>query len=110
MALHKAFEEQYEALAEHNDEIAERVRMLGFRAPGSMKEFLATSEVKETQEVPGEDKMLAILLEDNETFIRQLRSVIELAADKGDETTNDTLIPILSSFEKRCWMWRSYFA
>ncbi|NJP03959.1 DNA starvation/stationary phase protection protein [Candidatus Gracilibacteria bacterium] len=110
MALHKAFEEQYEALIEHNDSIAERIRMLGFRAPGSMKEFLATSEVKETQDVPGEDKMLEILLADDETFIRQLRSVIELAAEKGDEATNDVLIPILSSFEKRCWMWRSYFA
>jgi starvation-inducible DNA-binding protein len=110
MPLHKAFEEQYEALFAHNDEIAERILMLGFKTPGSMKEFLALSLVEETQERPEEEKMLKILLADNETFIRQLREGIAVAAKNGDEATNDTLIPILSSFEKRCWMWRTFFA
>ena len=39
-SLHEQFEEQYTELADAIDEIAERIRALGHKAPGSFKEFL----------------------------------------------------------------------
>ena len=38
--LHTMFEEQYQELAEAVDDIAERIRAIGHRAPGSFKEFM----------------------------------------------------------------------
>ena len=51
-SLHKMFEGQYEELAEAVDTLAERVRQLGFKAAGSMKEFLSLSHLKESVKTP----------------------------------------------------------
>ena len=50
--LHLMFETQYTALALAVDEIAERIRALGFPAPGSYSQFAKLSTVKEATEVP----------------------------------------------------------
>lgn len=47
--LHAQFQSQYEELADAVDEVAERLRALGQRAPGSMKEFLALGSLPEAQ-------------------------------------------------------------
>src|SRR4051812_11323947 len=44
-ALHKLTENQYEELAEAVDTIAERIRALGYPAPGSFGEFLELSDI-----------------------------------------------------------------
>lgn len=107
--LHALFEAQYSAQAETIDEIAERLRALGGVAPGSMKEFLKLSRLDEQ---PGgtleSSKMLAILLTDHETVIRQLRADIETADKAGDAGTNDFLVGILEAHEKTAWMLRAH--
>ena len=47
-SLHKFFEEQYEKLAETIDELAERIRMLGKKAPGSLQRFLELTSLEES--------------------------------------------------------------
>ena len=57
--LHKLFEEQYGALAEANDEIAERIRALGVAAPASYSAFARLAGIQEQPRVPdgrGDDK------------------------------------------------------
>ncbi|MGH7152208.1 MAG: Dps family protein, partial [Planctomycetota bacterium] len=49
--LHKFFEEQYEALDEVVDDVAERARSLGGPSAGTLKEFLGATRLKES---PGE--------------------------------------------------------
>lgn len=108
-ALHKFFEEQYTELAETIDEVAERIRMLGGVAPGSMKEFLKLARLDEQ---PGgkleAEKMIAALLSDHESVIRSLREAIEIAGGAGDAGTNDFLTGLLEDHEKKAWMLRAH--
>ena len=108
-SLHALFESQYTALAETIDEIAERIRMLGAVAPGSMKEFLKLARIDEQ---PGgkleAEKMIAALLSDHEAIIRTLREDVEKAGQAGDAGTNDFLVGLLESHEKTAWMLRAH--
>ena len=46
-SLHEMFEEQYQDLQEAVDEIAERIRALGFLAPGSLSQFLKLATIED---------------------------------------------------------------
>lgn len=110
-SLHKFLEEQYEALAEAVDEVAERIRKLGGRSPGSFKQFLELATLKEQDSdhpVSG-DEMLKILLQDHESVIRNLRKGIEEANGLHDDGTGDLLIDNIRFHEKAAWMIRSHF-
>lgn len=60
--LHALFQTQYTELARAIDEIAERIRALGFRVPGSYSEFVKLSSISETLGVPSAENMLHELL------------------------------------------------
>src|SRR6186713_720204 len=55
--LHLMFETQYTELATAVDAVAERIRALGFFAPGSYVEFAKLSSIKENESVPKADAM-----------------------------------------------------
>lgn len=108
--LHEFFEEQYTALALAIDETAERIRMLGGVAPGSMKEFLEMARLEERQGEPidGNDALNS-LDGDHEAVIRQLRKDIDKCADEfQDQGTADFLTGLLRAHEKTAWMLRSF--
>ncbi|MFN7709681.1 MAG: Dps family protein [Holosporales bacterium] len=108
--LHEFFGEQYEALFEAIDDIAERIRQLGFRSPGSLAEFLALSKISELKpnDVLNEDDMLRALLADHETVIALLRDALTKIEDSNDEGSIDFLIGRLQDHEKMAWMLRSH--
>lgn len=107
-SLHLFFEKQYRELAEALDEIAERIRMLGERAPGSLKQFIEVSSLKESNGDLTAEEMLVELLKDHEALCRFIRERIELASKLGDEGTQDLLIQRLRAHEKMAWMLRSH--
>src|SRR5690625_3946195 len=65
-SLHEQFEEQYTELVEAIDEIAERIRALGFRAPGTYKEFESLTSIEEDSDQPDAKEMVSRLVEGNE--------------------------------------------
>ncbi len=108
--LHALFQKQYEELEGTVDELAERVRALGHVPLGSLREFLEAARLRET---PGKllapEKMLAALLEDHESVIRNLRQDLEAcAARHRDAGTSDMLTGLMESHEKTAWMLRSH--
>lgn len=110
-SLHLFFEKQYEEIATTIDEVAERIRQLSVKAPGSMAEFLKLARLsEETAGVyPDENTMIANLLADHESIIRQLREDINMAdEDCGDIGTADFLTGLLEGHEKKAWMLRSF--
>lgn len=107
--LHKFWQEQYEELAEANDIIAERIRMLGEVTPGTLKQFLKLTTLKEVEGVPSGDEMLRDLLKDHEQMIKNIRKGIDRSTELGDQGTADMLIQRLRSHEKAAWMLRSHF-
>lgn len=108
--LHKFFEEQYEALDEILDEVAERVRQVGFNAFGTLAQFSKFARIKEqVGDLPAADKMIANLLADHETIIRSLREDLKKAdEDYNDAGTSDFLTGIIEQHEKMAWMLRAH--
>ncbi len=100
-------EEQYEALAGFVDEIAERIRMMGGRAPGSMREFIGLATLTESEEPMSSEAMLQTLLNDHQRMCDILRKHIKECQAQGDEGTADLLIQQLRHHEQVCWMIRS---
>lgn len=109
-SLHKFFEEQYEALAEATDDIAERIRALQFKAPGSMKQFLEITNLAEGENDLSANAMIQQLIEDHETIANQIRPWIPDSQKLKDEATADLFIERLRFHEKSAWMLRSHFA
>lgn len=106
--LHEQFEEQYTELAEAIDEIAERIRAIGFRAPGSFKEFNEIASIEEDTDQPKAMEMVKRLAKANEQVIRTAREALKPAQEADDEATIDLLTERLSVHSKTAWMLRSH--
>jgi starvation-inducible DNA-binding protein len=110
--LHIFFEKQYTELAEITDEVAENVRQFGGFSLGTLAEFQEKSRLKEKPGVlPDADGMVADLLADHETIIREVRKAIK-ATDEELEAADaaDFLTAILEQHNKMAWMLRSIAA
>ena len=109
-ALHTMFETQYTEQWTALDELAERIRALGFNAPGSYSEFAQLSSIKEA---PGQTgtlawhEMVQQLVSGNEAFCRTARKVLKAADSAGDDPSVDLLTTRLQTHEKYAWMLRS---
>ncbi|MGP1397365.1 MAG: Dps family protein [Inquilinaceae bacterium] len=108
--LHVMFEEQYTELAAAVDEIAERIRALGFPAPGTYTAYSKLTSLSEEEGVPTAEKMIAQLVEGQEAVVRTARSVFPAAEKAGDEPTADLLTQRMQIHEKTAWMLRSMLA
>ena len=108
--LHLMFEAQYNELALAVDLIAERIRALGVRAPGSYLEFAALSSITEDEDQPDAEEMIRRLVIGQETVARTARSVFPVVERASDEPTADLLTQRLQVHEKTAWMLRSMLA
>ncbi len=105
--LHLMFEEQYTELATAVDDVAERIRTLGFPAPGTYQQFADLSSIKETLGIPEATEMVRVLTEDNETVVRTARRILPIAQAANDESTASLLSDRMVIHEKTAWMLRS---
>jgi len=108
--LHLMFETQYNELALAVDLIAERIRALGFPAPGTYREFSQLSSIKEEEGVPSAQDMIRLLVEGQEAVVRTARSVFPVVDKANDEPTADLLTQRMQIHEKTAWMLRSLLA
>ncbi len=108
--LHKFFAEQYEAIDDFVDDVAERARTLGGYAIATLGEIVEAARLKEHRgQYPSANDMLENLLADHETLVRQLRADADAAAGKyHDAGTNDFLVGLMEEHEKMAWMLRSF--
>ena len=106
-SLHAMFEAQYTELSGAVDEIAERIRALGFPAPGSFSQFARLATVKEEESEPNAQDMIRALAKDQETVVRTARAIFPVVDDAHDEPTADLLTSRMQVHEKTAWMLRS---
>jgi starvation-inducible DNA-binding protein len=106
-SLHAMFMQQYTELWNAIDLVAERIRALGYPAPGTYREFGALTSIEETVGVPKAMQMVRLLVAGHETLARTLRSVFPVAEQASDESTVDLLTQRLQVHEKTAWMLRS---
>jgi starvation-inducible DNA-binding protein len=91
--LHLMFEEHYTELATAVDEIAERIRALGIKAPGSYTAFRELTSIDEATGDESAETMIRQLVIGQETVARTAREAIKAA-----------------EAEKNAWMLRSMLA
>lgn len=105
--LHLMFEGQYNELALAVDLIAERIRALGYPAPGTYGEFAALSSIKEVKGQPKAEVMIKHLVEGQEAVTKTARSLFPIVDKASDEPTADLLTQRMQLHEKNAWMLRS---
>jgi starvation-inducible DNA-binding protein len=105
--LHLMFETQYNELALAVDLIAERIRSLGFPAPGTYAQYAQLSSIKEEEGIPKAHEMIKLLVEGQEAVVRTARSLYPSVEACSDEATADLLTQRIQLHEKTAWMLRS---
>lgn len=109
--LHLMFMDQYTELWTELwtalDAIAERIRALGYPAPGTNSQFARLTSIPETDGVPAALDMVRDLVAGHEAVTRTARKAFAPAEAGGDESTVDLLTQRLQVHEKTAWMLRS---
>lgn len=105
--LHLMFEQHYTEMWAAVDVIAERIRALGFNAPGTYAEFSKMTSIQEDRAVPSADEMIRSLVTGHEVVIRTARSIFPAAEKALDQSTLDLLTQRMQIHEKTAWMLRS---
>ncbi len=102
-ALHAAFAAQYEALFEAADELAERLRALGERAPRGIASLAKGATLDELKDHDGV-ALAKVLAKDHRTLSKALSKVVKVAQESADEATADLLIGRIEEHDKTAWM------
>jgi len=105
--LHVMFEVQYNELWTALDAIAERIRALGFPAPGTTSALARLASIPETEGVPDAQEMVRLLVAGHEAVARTARKLFPAVESASDEPTADLLTQRLQVHEKTAWMLRS---
>ena len=105
--LHLMFMTQYTEQWGALDLIAERIRALGYPAPGTYKEFVKLASIKEIDGVPPALAMVSHLVAAQEATARTARRLFPLLEKANDQPTADLITQRLDLHEKTAWMLRS---
>jgi len=109
MEIHKFLEGQYGELEEMIDNVAERIRSIGHYAEGRLVDFLKLTSLLEPDNTTNQKVQLKNLLDDHETIIRELRTLITKFADENkDLGSSDFVTGLFGKHEKMAWFLRSY--
>ncbi len=104
VSLHQLFERQYKELAEFVDELAERLRILGHKAPATFSEFNELKTIQDGNPTASATQMLNDLAQDRKMMSKRLGLMMESAHDEGDEGSASLLSEQMMSHEKAHWM------
>lgn len=89
------------------DEIAERIRSLGYLAPGSLYEIKQLSTIDDGTKEFSEQEMIVDLIKSSESIARNVRKTIEIASNFKDEASVEMLTSRLKTHERNAWILRS---
>lgn len=106
--LHEKFEELYNEAALTVDQIAERLLAIGGQPVASMKEYLETATLAETNNETKASEMVAALVSDYRAIKEQLVELSSLAEEHNDVITNDLATDLIEKIDTHVWMLTAY--
>lgn len=109
-SLHSLFEEHYDDLAEAIDTVAELIRGLGTKAPGTFSYYMKISHIKDGNENASDQEMLHDLYHDQLVISDTLNEALKAAQDTKDEVIISFLVDRLTIHRKNAWMLKSILA
>lgn len=104
VSVHELTEEHYENMYEAIDELAERIRALGEKAPASYTKYGELSSIKDEDEPKTVRDMLSMLIADHEMAVANMRVAVEWCEGKHDFVTADMMIERMAWHEEAIWM------
>lgn len=107
-ALHTAFQTQYEELFAAVDEIAERIRSLGFYAIGGLSKLGQTAQMKEFSAPLAQEEYVKMLIAANEKLLVDASQARDLAGQANDAESQDLMIGRVTLHQKTIWMLKSF--
>ncbi len=105
--LHMQFEEQYKNLAVAIDTVAEHIRGLGEKAPGTFEAYAKSTSLKSGNENASAKEMIQDALADHEGILKSLQKILETCQKHGDEVVSGFLVERMTYHRKAIWMLRS---
>lgn len=108
--LHEQFETQYTEAIKNIDDIAERIRIFGETPMSVLKDYLETSEIKETGTNLTSDLMVREILADYRILLQYMISCVEVASDEKDSGTEEMVKVFINQIEKHHWMLSAFLA
>ena len=106
-SLHQMFMTQYTEQWTALDLIAERIRALGYPAPGTYRQFAKLASIKEVEGVPKAEDMIRHLVKAQEATAKTARKLFPVVDSANDQPTADVLTQRIDVHEKTAWMLRS---
>lgn len=106
--LHQLFELEYTELAIAIDEIAERIRALGYSAPGTFREFSEITSIVELPDLPHASDMIRILADDQKIIVQSAHAAFNAAEASNDPASADLAVRRIDLHEKNAWMLKSH--
>lgn len=106
-SVHNLTEEHYTDMFKAVDNLAERIRSLGYPAPTSLKDMIELSEIDEDKGGSNTEDMISNLASDHETAAKRFRNAVEIAENNRDVVTADMLTERMSFHEKAAWMFKA---
>lgn len=106
--LHIKFEELYNEALTNIDEIAERILTIGGKPLHSFDDYLATSSISPEKNVSKDIDCVNAIVKNLNQLIEQENKVKDLAAEAGDNETEDMMIGLVNVQQKTLWMFNSW--
>lgn len=106
-SLHTMFEEQYNDLFTAIDLVAERIRALGEKAPGTYAQYIKMTNIKEGDENLKASDMVKDLAKDQEIIAKTFTKVLTEAQKVKDEVTVGIAADRIEIHQKNAWMLNS---
>jgi starvation-inducible DNA-binding protein len=108
--LHDQFETLYTEALKNIDDIAERIRIFQETPLSTLREYLDTSEIKETTPSLTADLMVREILSDYRILLEHMFAVVEVATDQNDSGTEEMIKVFIHNIEKHHWMLSAFLA
>jgi starvation-inducible DNA-binding protein len=106
--LHEKFEEYYNEAGNYIDEVAERILTIKGKPIATLREYLETATIEESNGKESSTEMVDALVNDFEQIVRDSKKIIETAEDSQDQPTADLFIGIKTSLEQHIWMLNAF--
>lgn len=106
--LHEKFEEYYNEAGNYIDEVAERILTIKGKPIATLREYLETATIEESNGKESSTEMVDALVNDFEQIVKDSKKIIETAEDSQDQPTADLFIGIKTSLEQHIWMLNAF--
>lgn len=106
--LHEKFEEYYNEAGNYIDEVAERILTIKGKPIATLKKYLETATIEESNGKESSTEMVDVLVNDFEQIVNDSKKIIEAAEDSQDQPTADLFIGIKTSLEQHIWMLNAF--